>query len=116
MGAFPRPGRVAVQGSFISNSPSPGPAPFIAPVGDPAGFVRLPLVAVDSPRGVAGPLVVPNATVVFRPDTADCVTVNTKFVVPLLPSGSVRLPIDSVGGASSFWIVPVPVASTIVAF
>ena len=48
-------------------------------------------------------------------DAAESVTVNTKLVVPLSPSGCETLLIDTDGGASSLTIVPIPCELAIVA-
>ena len=54
-------------------------------------------------------------TVVVRLLAADCVTVKTAVVVPVLPSVTVTLLIDRVSTPSSFTIVPRPWPSRIVA-
>src|SRR5262249_28645513 len=62
----------------------------------------------------AVPFPVLKVTVVIVPVDADWVTVNTKFVVPALPSATLTLPIDSVGikiGRLTCRPVPEPLAT-----
>ena len=62
------------------------------------------------------PSTVAYATVTSLPLAAPSVTVNVAVVVPVLPSTTVRSPIDSAGAGSSSVIVPAPVPSASVAF
>ncbi len=55
------------------------------------------------------------STVVVSPEIADCVTVKTNEVVPLLPSASDTSTMPRVGAVSSFVIVPRPAPSASVA-
>jgi len=64
---------------------------------------------------VAVPSDVANSTDVARPDTADCVTVNTMFVMPPFPSKTDASSMLIAGIGSSLTIVPVASPSPIVA-